>query len=132
MTDDPISLSRNDVNKMHVAARTLARRILPKKEAVAQFARLIRFTQPLVDETQAMVENEERACAGDTSAAKQWELRLAVAALARDVVTLTGPIPQITEEMLPKKRDSDDKDENIKGLAELTADLGLAYVQPEE
>jgi hypothetical protein len=29
--------------------------------------------------------------------------------------------------MLPKKRETDKDDENIKGLAELTADLGIAY-----
>ena len=34
--------------------------------------------------------------------------------------------------MLPKKRESDEQDDNIKGLAELVADLGIAYQQPED
>lgn len=132
MTDEALSLSRNDLNRMHLAARTLAKRILPKGSAVAQFSRLIRFTAPFVDESQAMVENEERQCAGDTSQAAQWALRLAVAALGREMVTLPAMPPQITDEMLPKKRESDEQDDNIKGLAELVADLGIAYQQPED
>lgn len=119
------------MNNMHAAARLCAKRILPSKEAVAQFSRLIRFTKDFAEETQAMVENEQKLYADNTAENAALTLRLSLGALGREKISITTP-PQITEAMLPKKRESDEKDENIKGLAELVADLGVAYVLVNE
>ena len=124
-----IDITRNEVARIHTAARLLAKRILPDSAAVAQFSRLIRFMRPVAEDTEAMVDNINRAHAplpGTDTFTDGFARVLALNALGREVIQLEAP-PQITAAMLPKHRETDKDDENIKGLAELVADLGVAY-----
>ena len=122
-------LTRNESGRIYIAARNLAKRILPDSPAVLQFARLIRCVQPIIEDTEAMVDNINRAHAplpGTDVFTDAFARQMALNALGREVVQLETP-PQITAAMLPKRRETDTDDENIKGLAELVADLGIAY-----
>jgi hypothetical protein len=122
--------TRNDIASMHNAARLLAKRILPDSAAVAQFARLIRYTKPFVEEGQSAVDNVMlQHPVDEQQPITQLTTRtLALNTLGREHLSDFGTPPSITIAMLPKKRETDKDDENIKGLAELTADLGIAYV----
>ena len=129
-----MEISRNDASNTYAAARMLAKRILPDGKAVAQLSRLIRFYKPLVEDSEAMVDNVNRDHApvgGAETFTDPFGRGLALNAIGREKIEIELP-PQITEKMLPKKRDTDETDENIKGLAELVADLGIAYVLDTE
>src|ERR1035437_7995166 len=124
-----MEMTRNEAARIHAAARLLAKRILPDSAAVLAVSRLIRFVRSVAEDTEAMVDNINRAhtpLPGTDTFTDGFARVLALNALGREVIQLEAP-PQITAAMLPKHRETDTDDENIKGLAELVADLGIAY-----
>ena len=134
-----ISITRGDLANMNAAAQALAGRILPEGKAVAQFARLIRYCKPFIDEGQAAADNIVRTYlpADDATDAQSAMIRVrqnaALVTLTRESVNESDDLPglpvppQITEAMLPQERKTDEKGENIAGLAGLIAALGPAY-----
>jgi hypothetical protein len=143
---DRLTITRGDMIALHDAASILAQRILPEGKAVGQFARLIRWAKPFVEETKAMGDNLTKTYAADIAAAatpaKANELAgarsFALIALTREIqpedadhLDLPMP-PQITEAMLPQVRKTDETGANTAGLAGLIAALGPAYVLADE
>jgi hypothetical protein len=134
-----ISITRGDLANMNAAAQALAGRILPEGKAVAQFARLIRYCKPFVDEGQSAVDNVVKTytpAEGATDAQSmvlRTQQNTALVTLTREFVNESDDLPglslppQITEAMLPQVRKTDEKGENIAGLAGLIAALGPAY-----
>ena len=146
---DRVFISYDEVVEIHNAARTLARRVLPDGPAVAQFSKLIQWSKPPARLFNLKADNIRRAHAPDPEALSQEGSKilmrdpigqgLELNALGREIAHedetkangLSKP-PMITPAMLPKKLEGDRKTDNHEGVAELRADLGIAFEWPAE
>lgn len=135
MSDNPnrIFLTYKQLANVHAAARLLAKRILPDRAAVKQFNRVIRATQPYVDEYSAQVDAIRTRFVEIKDDRAQLKLDLEISALNREPVDESDEkkgipgLPLITEAMLPKKLETSGNEKNDEGLGELCADLGVAF-----
>lgn len=142
---DRLTITRGDMLALSGAANALASRLLPEGKAVAQFARLIRWAKPFVEETQSMGDNLTKTFDADIAAATPKDAAQLANAKQQAMVALTREIqpendtvadlpmpPQITEVMLPQVRKTDETGANTVGLAALIAALGPAFVFVDE
>ena len=150
MTDQPtdrVFIPYDEVTEIHNAARTCAQRVLPDGAAVAQFSKLLRWAKPSVRVFKLKDDNIRKQHAPDPETIAQEGSKVTIrdpigqnlelADLGRQIVHedeeakngLPKP-PLITLAMMPKKLEGDRKVDNHEGVAELQADLGIAFAWP--
>jgi hypothetical protein len=146
---DRVRISFEELVELSNAARLASKRVLPDGKAVAQFSRLIQWAKPYVRIFSLRSDNIRRAHAPDADTVAQEGSKITIrdpigqnlelAELGREIVHedddqkngLPKP-PLITQAMMPKKLEGDRKTDNHEGVAEMQADLGVAFAWPAE